>query len=141
MRRLARLWDEAFEIPVLGWRVGLDAIIGLIPGIGDLAGLVAGLYPLAVAARFGAPASLLARMTVNLLTDALLGAVPLLGDLFDIAWKANRRNLTLLERWAAAPGRTERASRLLLGGLGLGIVASVGLIVWLIARLLVALLG
>ncbi|MGD9510468.1 MAG: DUF4112 domain-containing protein [Geminicoccaceae bacterium] len=96
--RFAFLLDDAWRIPLLGRRIGLDGVVGLVPGIGDaVTGLVA-LYPLLEARRLGAPSGLLLRMLANIGTDAVLGAVPLAGDLLDFAFKANRRNVALLRR-------------------------------------------
>ncbi len=131
LRTLARLWDDWFRIPLLGWRVGLDPIVGLVPGLGDLAGAVVGCYGLLLAVQAGAGVPILGRMLVNVMFDAVIGSVPLLGDLFDIGWKANSRNRALLERWLANPTATRRASAI---GLTLGGVAVVGFMtasVWL----------
>ncbi len=98
LRQLARVLDSAFAIPGTKYRVGIDPILGLIPGVGDV---VAGLFTAGIivqAWQLGVPRVVLARMVINLAVDAVLGAVPLIGDLFDFAWKANERNLTLLER-------------------------------------------
>jgi hypothetical protein len=110
LRGLSRLLDEAITIPGLGIKVGLDAVIGLIPGLGDVAGGVAGAYALVVAHRLGAPASVLVRMLMNIGIDALVGTLPLLGDLFDVGWKANTRNLRLLERYTGAPHAVRKGS-------------------------------
>ncbi len=105
-RRLDRIawWlDDAFRLPG-GYRVGLDGFIGLVPGIGDAAGLVASSYVILQAYRLGAPAPMLMRMTGNVVLELLVGVVPVLGDLFDFVFKANRRNVTLLtESFTAAP--------------------------------------
>jgi hypothetical protein len=90
------LLDEAFRIPGTGIRLGLDGIIGLVPGLGDvLAGLFSLVIPLAAWIR-GVPYVTLVRMAANLGIGVLVGSVPLFGDIFDIAWKANRRNYQLL---------------------------------------------
>lgn len=94
--RLSVLLDSAVGIPGTRWRIGLDALIGLIPGAGDLVGLVMGAWFLLEGARVGAPASVLLRMAANIGVDALVGVVPIVGDLFDVAFKANRRNARLL---------------------------------------------
>ncbi len=96
LERLARLMDDGGRVPRTSVRFGLDALIGLIPGIGDLVGGLISLYVLIEAWRLGAPRRLLMRMLLNILADGILGSVPVLGDLFDVAWKANRRNLRLL---------------------------------------------
>jgi NAD/NADP transhydrogenase beta subunit len=102
---LARVLDDCFRIPGTSIRFGLDGIIGLIPFAGDvLAGLASCI--LIVAAWFrGVPYVTLTRMVVNLALDVVIGAVPILGDAFDIAWKANRRNYKLLTRHLRQPHR------------------------------------
>jgi hypothetical protein len=112
---VARVLDDLVRIPGTGRRVGLDPLIGLLPGVGDWAGWVASAHLLVAAARLGAPASVILRMAGNALLDAVVGSVPVLGDLFDLGWKANRRNLALLERLVAEPAATVRASRALVG--------------------------
>lgn len=95
--RLVAYWlDDRFRIPVIGWRVGLDGLIGLVPGIGDVATAAAALWILKEAHRLGVPRRTLARMGFNIGLDTVLGAVPLVGDAFDLAHKANRRNIRLL---------------------------------------------
>lgn len=96
LRTLAYWLDDRFRVPILGWRVGLDGLIGLVPGIGDAVTTVAALWILKEAHRLGAPRRTLGRMAVNIDVDAVLGAVPLVGDAFDLAHKCNRRNLHLL---------------------------------------------
>ena len=98
VERLARLMDTAFRVPVIGYRVGLDGLLGLIPGIGDAATLVPAGYILYKAKQMGVPNAVFLQMLVNTGADALLGSVPLIGDLFDIAFKSNRRNVALLRR-------------------------------------------
>jgi hypothetical protein len=101
LERLAHWMDGAFRVPGLGWRFGLDGILGLVPGAGDtVAGLV-GLYMLLEARRLGAPSAVILRMLANLGLDLAVGSVPVLGDVFDFAFKANRRNLDLLRRHLA----------------------------------------
>ncbi len=98
LRHLSYLLDSAFRIPVLGYRVGWDAIIGLVPGLGDAVGMLFSGYIVFEAARLGAPKSVLARMVYNVALEVIIGAIPLIGDLFDAVWKANVRNVRLLER-------------------------------------------
>ncbi len=97
--RLAHLLDEQFRVPGLGWRFGLDGLLGLIPGVGDAATMLLSLYLVHQAHRLGAPPALIGRMLANVALDTMVGGVPVLGDLFDFAWKANRRNLRLLHRY------------------------------------------
>lgn len=96
MRTLAALLDNDFRIPVLGLRYGLDPILGLFPVWGDLIAALAGLFIIYDAHRLGARPALLALMVLNLALDTALGAIPIVGDLFDFAFKANTRNLALM---------------------------------------------
>jgi hypothetical protein len=111
---IVNMLDELFRVPGTRWRFGLDAIIGLIPGAGDIATALVGSYGLVVAFQNGAPASIQLRMLMNLLVDAALGAIPFAGDLFDFAFKAHTRNQRLLQRWLDRPHQTRRSSRLVL---------------------------
>ena len=130
MRDLARVLDEAIRIPGTNIRIGLDALLGLIPGGGDVAGgLFSGLIILQ-AARSGAPTSVLGRMLANVALDVVFGAIPVLGDVFDVAWRANTRNVRLLESWRQRPASTKRASALAVGGILLALFILIGLAVW-----------
>jgi hypothetical protein len=100
---LTRLMDEAVDVPMLGTRVGLDALLGLVPVAGDLISAGIGLYIVAQARELGASRWLQARMVGNLLLDAAVGAVPLAGDLADVYFKAHRRNLKLLQKTLGEP--------------------------------------
>jgi hypothetical protein len=93
---LSRLLDTAFIIPGTTIRFGLDALIGLVPGIGDAITTVMSLYIVSEARALGAPRILIARMLGNVALDGLVGAIPVLGDAFDVAFRANRRNMALL---------------------------------------------
>ena len=97
LRRLSQLLDNAIGIPGTKYRFGLDPILGLIPGGGDTIAGALGAYIIIEAARMGIPRKVLGKMISNILFDSLVGTVPVLGDLFDVAWKANVRNMTLLE--------------------------------------------
>ncbi len=110
VRRLAHLLDNSIQLPG-GFRIGWDALLGLIPGLGDSAGALLYTYIVLEAVRMGAPSPVLARMVGNVAIEAVVGAVPFLGDLFDAAFKANARNVRLLETHLAAPGKARRASR------------------------------
>ena len=102
------LLDEAFRIPFTRIRFGIDGIIGLVPGLGDvLAGLLSLIIPIAAWIR-GVPYITLARMVANLGIGVLVGTIPILGDAFDIAWKPNRRNFRLLQRHLGEPRRHTR---------------------------------
>jgi Domain of unknown function (DUF4112) len=97
IRRISRLMDTAFKIPVLGIKVGWDPVLGLIPGLGDLIATAVSAYVIVLAARFRLPKGILAQMIFNIGLEAVVGTVPLVGDLFDAFYKSNVRNLKLLE--------------------------------------------
>lgn len=97
LRRIAELLDNAFAVPGTSYRIGLDPIIGLVPGIGDLVSPLFTIGMLLQAREFGVPKVVQARMLINVAIDTLVGIVPVFGDLFDFAWKANDKNLALLE--------------------------------------------
>ena len=122
LRRLGYLLDNSIAIPGTRYRIGLEAIIGLVPGLGDLVGGGFSAWIILQAARLGAPPSLLARMGWNLLVDAAVGAIPLLGDLFDAGYKANMRNLALLDRHVEGPAASHRTSRRFMAVLALLLV-------------------
>lgn len=144
LRAIVRLLDSAVRIPGTSIRFGLDPLIGLVPGFGDLAGAVlSGLVVLA-ALRARVPAAVLLRMVLNVGIDMVVGAVPLAGDLFDVAWRANERNLALLERAAVDPVATRRSSGAIVLGVLLLLLALLAGGVWLavvVARGVVALLN
>jgi len=98
---LATLLDTAFILPGTNVRFGFDALIGLVPGIGDAITTAISLYIVHEARQLGAPAHLILRMLANVVIDGFVGAVPLVGDAFDVLWRANRRNVRLLREWAA----------------------------------------
>jgi Domain of unknown function (DUF4112) len=123
LRAIARLLDSAIEIPGTRYRFGLDALIGLVPGIGDAAGAILSSFIIMQAARLGAPTATLVRMVGNVAVEMLVGLVPLLGDLFDVGWKANIRNVNLLEEHLRRPGVARAKSRRVLLLLGAGLVA------------------
>jgi hypothetical protein len=122
IRTLARWMDTAFELPGTKVKFGLDSIIGLIPGLGDLISSAVGGYIIAIASQMGVPRVVILRMLVNLGIDTVVGAVPLVGDLFDVAWKANRMNVALLEKSLADPRAARRGSLWLLAGIVLAVL-------------------
>jgi hypothetical protein len=130
LRTMARLLDSAVRVPGTDLRFGLDALIGLVPGVGDAIGAIFSSFIIFHAARMGAPKSTLVRMMANVGLDTIVGEIPLLGDLFDFGWKSNNRNLALLEEHLQRPTTARAGSRrvlLLLGGgllvLFVGIIA------------------
>ena len=111
--RLSWLMDDLFRVPLLGWRFGLDALIGLIPAVGDTSTSLVSLYILASAVRYRVSKITLLRMGLNIAIDYAIGSIPVVGDLFDAWWKSNRMNVELLKRRAqvsAAEAKKGRAS-------------------------------
>ncbi|HEX8706194.1 MAG TPA: DUF4112 domain-containing protein [Myxococcaceae bacterium] len=130
VRRLARQLDTSIRLPG-GFQVGWDAVLGLVPVVGDWAGALLSSYIVLQAVRLGASREVLLRMVGNIAVEALAGAVPFLGDVFDAAWKANARNVRLLENHLAAPTATRRASRAWVVGIVVLLVALMALAVTL----------
>ena len=98
LRRLANLLDEAFKIPIINYRVGIDGLLGLVPVLGDFSGFAISSYIIFKAYNMGVPRETVSRMIFNSLLDVFIGSIPLLGDLFDFVWKSNKRNLRLVEQ-------------------------------------------
>jgi len=119
--------DEVFRVPVLGWRFGLDALLGLIPGLGDTSTSLVSFYILAAAVRYRVPKITMLRMGLNIAFDYVIGSLPIIGDVADAWWKSNRMNLELLRKRAtvsAAEARSGRASDwLFVGGIMLVLIA------------------
>jgi hypothetical protein len=122
LRTITRVLDNAVRVPGTGIRFGLDALIGLVPGIGDAIGAIFSSFIVFHAARLGVPKSTLLRMMANVGLDTIVGEVPLLGDLFDFGWKANSRNLALLEQHLERPATARRGSKRVLLLLGAGLL-------------------
>src|SRR5258708_15237272 len=133
---LAWLLDSSIPIPGTRLTIGLDAVIGLLPVIGDLMGVALSSYILAEANRMGVGRAILTRMAFNVAIEGVVGIVPLFGDAFDAAWKANQKNVRLLNDWAGEPHRTRRASGLFLAGLTAALLAVCGVCAGLTALLL-----
>ncbi|MDQ2920657.1 MAG: DUF4112 domain-containing protein [Acidobacteriota bacterium] len=132
--RLSWLMDDLIRVPGIGWRFGLDAIVGLIPGLGDTATSLVSFYVLASAVRYGVPKVTLLRMGLNIGIDYVVGSFPLVGDLFDAWWKSNQRNVALLSKRATVSATEARKGKLsdwlfvgliilLLAGLAVGAAA------------------
>lgn len=144
-RSLAKLLDSAVTIPGTKITVGVDALLGLVPGIGDALATLLSAQIVVLAARVGVPVGVLVRMLGNILLDAAVGVVPLLGDIFDVVFRSNQRNLALLERHARTdPGARRGAKRRMLGavavifGIALGIAVLAAWVVWKLIDVLVA---
>jgi hypothetical protein len=141
VRQIATWLDNAVRIPGTDWRVGLDPLLGLAPGLGDTLSSVLSGWIVVRAASLGASPATVARMTGNVLVDALVGSVPVLGDMFDFGFKANQRNLALLEGHLADPARRRTLDRRLVIAaavaavlIPVGIAALVGWLVFAAVR-------
>ena len=142
--RLGWLVDDLFRVPILGWRFGLDALVGLIPGIGDTGTALASFYILASAVRHGVPKITLLRMGLNIGFDYLLGSLPLVGDIADVFWKSNQKNIALLRKRATVSAEEARAGSMsdwiFVGGIIVGLtalaIASAVVSLYLLSKLL-----
>ena len=123
---LAFYLDDLFRIPGVGWRFGLDAIIGLIPNVGDTITSFASFYILLAGVRYGVPKITLLRMAFNIGLDYLVGSIPVIGDAFDFVWKANKMNMNLIRTRAAGHGRGKTSDYIFVFGL---IVLLIGILV------------
>ncbi|MEA2722377.1 MAG: hypothetical protein QOH59_148 [Gemmatimonadales bacterium] len=143
LRTLSRLLDNAFVIPGTRYRFGFDALVGLVPGLGDAVSAVFSGYIILQASRLGVPRSVVTRMIANVALDTVVGWVPILGDLFDVAWKSNLRNMALLESHLQQPAAARAGSRkalLLLSGVLLLLVIGAVALGVLVAKLVLNLL-
>src|SRR5215475_16124059 len=102
---LAFYLDDLFRIPGIGWRFGLDAIIGLIPNVGDTVTSLASFYILFAGVRYGVPKITLLRMAINIGIDYAVGSIPFIGDAFDFFWKSNTMNMDLIRERATGKGK------------------------------------
>jgi hypothetical protein len=132
---VARWFDYAFVLPG-GFRFGLAGIIGLVPGFGDLVDALVSLYIVHRAIRLGVSRVGIARMMVNVAIEAIAGSIPIAGDLFDVAFKANRRNYRLLKAHMAHPRRQHRMDWMFLAGTVLLVAAGVALPVWAMVEMI-----
>ena len=135
--------DDLFRVPVLGWRFGLDPLLGLIPGFGDTATSLVSFYILVNAVRYRVPKITLLRMGLNLGLDYAIGSLPVVGDLFDAWWKSNQRNLDLLRKRATVSAEEARAASasdwLFVGGIILCLVGIVAVSAFVSVYLLIRL--
>ena len=126
LRRFAFWLDAGIAVPGTALRFGLDPVLGLVPGLGDAVGALLAAWIVVEAIRLGASRATLSRIAANIALDALVGAVPLLGDAFDVVWKANLKNVALLERHAMDPVAARQGDRLFVALLGVGVVVLCG---------------
>lgn len=135
-KQFAQLLDSRFTIPGTNISFGIDPIIGLIPSIGDWIGGVASLYFLVHAVIMGGRVTIILRMLLNILIDIVIGAIPLLGEIFDVGWKANLKNARLLDDLQQHPEETKLYSTIIVWGTGLLSVLIVFSLLYLLAKLL-----
>ena len=133
LESLSRYLDDWVKIPVVGWRFGLDALVGLVPNVGDTLTSFASFYILIAGVRYGVPKITLLRMAFNIGLDYVLGAIPFLGDAFDFVWKANKQNIDLIRERATGKGKGTTSDYLFV------ILIILGLIALLIASIVVSL--
>ena len=144
VERLGWLMDDLFRIPILGWRFGLDAVVGLIPGIGDTGTALVSFYILAAAVRHRVPKITLLRMGMNIGIDYVLGSLPVVGDIADAWWKSNQKNVALLRKRATVSAEEARAGSMsdwiFVGGIIVGLlalgIASAVVSIYLLSKLL-----
>jgi Domain of unknown function (DUF4112) len=129
LRYLSNLWDNALRVPGTKLRVGIESIVGLLPVGGDIIGLLLSCYILFYAIQFELPKAILLRMVANIIIDAVVGVVPFFGDLFDTTWKANTRNVDLLEAHLHSPTLSHSANRRFIFLLWLGMFAIVMILI------------
>lgn len=142
LRRLSYVLDNSIPIPGTGYRIGIDPLLGLVPVWGDVAGAILSAYIVFNALKLGISRKVLLTMIYNILAETIIGVVPVLGNIFDATWKANMRNMRLLEGYigSPSPGRKVSLGFVLLvvfGGvllLLLGLLVMVLLLGWLIGR-------
>jgi hypothetical protein len=133
---MSHILDDLVEVPGTGRRIGVDPVLGLVPVVGDAVSALASIWVIAEAARFRLPPIVLARMVVNAVVDLVIGAIPVIGDLFDFVAKANRRNLDLFRRHASDPNASTADQKAFFAGLVLLLVGIVWLMVQLVGWLL-----
>lgn len=123
LETLSHYLDDWIKIPVVGWRFGLDALIGLVPNVGDMATSVLSFYILVAGVRYGVPKITLLRMAFNIGLDYVVGAIPLIGDAFDLIWKSNKKNMDLLRERATGKDKGTTGDYLFVGLIILALVA------------------
>jgi hypothetical protein len=135
LNRLAKLMDSQFSIPGTKIRFGLDGIIGLVPGVGDFFSFLVSSYLVSMAVNKGASGYVLARMIFNMVLDALVGAIPILGDIFDVAYKANQRNVRLLQQHYTE-GRHRGSANKVIIPVVIVVLAILAGLVWLVYKII-----
>jgi hypothetical protein len=123
LESLSHYLDNWVKIPVVGWRFGLDAVIGLIPNVGDMATSLASFYILVAGVRYGVPKITLLRMAFNIGLDYVVGSIPFIGDAFDFVWKSNKQNVDLIRERATGKNVGTTSDYLFVGLIIFGLIA------------------
>jgi hypothetical protein len=137
LERWAWLLDNSIRIPGTSIRMGLDSLIGLIPGIGDVTGGALSSYLLLQAVSSGIPSVVIARMVVNVMFDTLIGMIPLVGDIFDIAFKANQRNIELMTNYYNSPGEAVKRNTISILIISISFLSVLALVIWVAIKVFI----
>ena len=140
LEKLAWILDSVIPIPGTNWRIGLDGLIGLIPGVGDISAGAISTYILYQALRMGVPTMVVGRMLLNIVMESVVGVIPFFGDIFDFAFKANKRNVELLREYVDQPDTVKRRSTFTVIITIVGFLLVLGLLVWGMFSLIAALI-
>lgn len=140
-RKFAELLDSKFRIPNTDIRFGVDPLLGLVPGAGDWLGGLISLYFLFQAVLLGGRSAVLGRMFINILLDLMIGSIPVIGELFDVYWKANERNVAILNELEQDPEKTTTESRFWVWTVFVQLVVLILAILWLIGWIIAELLS
>ena len=123
LKRLSERLDNTFTIPGTKYKIGIEALIGAVPIIGDLIGGILASYIMYSGMKMGAPPRIIARMAVNIAIDFAIGSIPIIGDLFDLVWKANKKNVELIEETTLLNEETNKINYLIVATLIVGLIA------------------
>ncbi|CAA9892931.1 conserved membrane hypothetical protein [Candidatus Methylobacter favarea] len=141
LERWAWLLDNSIRIPGTSIRMGLDSLIGLIPGIGDVTGGALSSYLLLQAVSTGVPTVVIARMAVNIVFDTLIGMIPVAGDIFDIVFKANQKNIELMTAYHNSPREAVRRSAVSIAIISISLISGLALVIWAAVKILIWLIN
>ena len=137
LERWAWLLDNSIPIPGTSIKMGLDSLIGLIPGIGDITGGALSSYILLQAVNSGVASIVIARMAVNIMFDTVIGMIPIVGDIFDITFKANLRNIELMANYYNSPREAVKRNTLSIVMISIAFISALSLIIWVAVNLLI----
>ena len=140
LEKLAWVLDSVIPIPGTNWRIGLDGLIGLVPGVGDISAGAISTYILYQALRMGVPTMVVGRMLLNIVMESVIGVIPFFGDIFDFAFKSNKRNVALLREYVDQPETVKRRSTFTVIITIVGFLLLLGLLVWGMFSLIAALI-